>query len=64
MSIPRLLVALIVMLLAVLLGVLCYLHFANLDRHRNQIEALGSGLIFGPVTAGNVLVDSQWCRIG
>jgi uncharacterized protein involved in outer membrane biogenesis len=60
MSIPRLLVALIVMLLDVLLGVLCYLHFANLDRHRNQIEALVSDATGREFRIGGTLDVDVW----
>ncbi len=42
MSIPRLLLALFLLLLALLLAALCYLQFGNLERHRGQIETLVS----------------------
>lgn len=42
MSISRVLVALLLFLLAAVVAVLCYLHFADLNRHRGRLEGIVS----------------------
>jgi uncharacterized protein involved in outer membrane biogenesis len=63
MSIPRLLVSLVLLLLAALLAASCYVHYANLERHREFLQGMVSDATGRDFTIAGTMDVDLWPAI-